>query len=594
MLLCARFCCAGELTINPTTTLAAQTSNNTSAANTFVTQSNGNLGATNVSKVDVHSLLYAGASTKIYAHLMLWFGRLNHMNVGYSSTDAGQIKQQIADMVSRGINGVIIDWYGPNNSIDQATQLVMSEAEAHPGFTFAIMVDKGAIEWDSCPGCTPQQALTQQLQYVEQTYFSSSAYLKIGGQPVVTNFDIDLHYTIDWNALNASLASNPVFLFQNSDGFSHVLSGGSYSWVIPTTSDYGMSYLTGFYATGKSSPKEQTVGATYKGFNDTLAEWGSNRIMGQQCGQTWLQTFSTINGLYDSSSQLAWLQLVTWNDYEEGTEIESGIDNCVTVSAVLSGNSLQWSVSGNENTIDHYTVYVSKDGQNLMPLADLAAGLHSVDLCSFALPADSYTLYVQAIGKPTLSNQMSGPVGYTADCPGTGASLVLTASPSPTSLMAGQSATIAITAISQAEPFNDPVSFSCSGLPVGMVCSFSPSVVTPGALGATSVLTVSTAGLSSGARVPRSQPGRVPIYAFFSSFGVAGFVVFGRARSKRAFRSWAVSLAIAAVALLASCGGGHTPVQTSAIGVSPGTYAIQIKGNSGKIQVSTIEVITVR
>jgi len=35
----------------------------------------------------------------------------------------------------------------------------MAEAENHPGFTFAIMVDQGAIKWDSCTGCTPQQAL---------------------------------------------------------------------------------------------------------------------------------------------------------------------------------------------------------------------------------------------------------------------------------------------------------------------------------------------------------------------------------------------------------------------------------------------------
>jgi hypothetical protein len=55
----------------PNTTLAAQTANNTSAANGFTNQSNGNLGANNVSKVDVHSLLYSGASTKVFAHMML-------------------------------------------------------------------------------------------------------------------------------------------------------------------------------------------------------------------------------------------------------------------------------------------------------------------------------------------------------------------------------------------------------------------------------------------------------------------------------------------------------------------------------------------
>src|ERR1700679_537903 len=130
-------CLAGNYIV-PTTTVAAQTSNNTSAANTFVSQSNGNLGAGNISKDDIHTLLYSGATTKIYAHLMLWFGQTNHMNVGYSSTDPAQIKRQITDMISRGITGVIIDWYGPNNSINQATQLVMAEAESHPVFPLRL------------------------------------------------------------------------------------------------------------------------------------------------------------------------------------------------------------------------------------------------------------------------------------------------------------------------------------------------------------------------------------------------------------------------------------------------------------------------
>src|SRR5579864_2687624 len=177
LLTCATCAYANTNYVVPTTTLAAQTANNTSAANSFVSQSNGNLGGGNVSKVDVHSLLYTGATTKVYAHLMLWFGQSNHMNVGYNSTDPAQIQRQVEDMISRGIDGVIIAWYGPNNAIDQATKLLMAQAENHPGFTFAIMIDHGAIEWDSCGGCNPQQALTAQMQYLEQTYFHSPAYM---------------------------------------------------------------------------------------------------------------------------------------------------------------------------------------------------------------------------------------------------------------------------------------------------------------------------------------------------------------------------------------------------------------------------------
>ena len=445
LLLCATGVSVAGNSVVPTTTLAIQKANNTSAANSFAAQSNGNAGAGNISKADIHTLLYPGSTTKIYAHLMLWFGGSNHMNVGYSSTDAQQVRRQITDMVSRGIDGVIIDWYGPNNNIDQATKLVMTEAEAHPGFTFAIMVDQGAIRSNSCSGCTPQQSLMSHMQYVEHTYFPSKAYLRIEGQPVVTNFDIDLSYTIDWNAVSAALSAKPAFLFQNNSGFSHVLSNGSYSWVMPTTSDYGISYLKSFYSTGKSAGTEQTVGATYKGFNDSLAGWGSNRAMAQQCGQTWLKTFSQINSLYNSGRQLSAIQLVTWNDYEEGTEIESGVNNCLSVSASVTRNSLQWAVNGNENTVDHYVAFVSTDGTHLMPLAQAAVGIRSLNLCSYSIPNANYTFYLQAVGKPSFTNQMSAAVKTSLSCStygNSGSGLALGAAPSAMTVPSGSSNTL--------------------------------------------------------------------------------------------------------------------------------------------------------
>ena len=117
-------------------------------------------------------------------------------------------------------------------------------------------------------------------------------------------------------------------IFQDNGGFSHVMSDGSYSWIMPWANDYGLGYLTSFYDTGLAFAQKQTMGAAYIGFNDKLASWGSERFMDQQCGKTWLQTFSKANGLYNSGKQLPYLQLVTWNDYEEGTQIETGVSDC--------------------------------------------------------------------------------------------------------------------------------------------------------------------------------------------------------------------------------------------------------------------------
>jgi len=600
VLLVSASVCAATNYVVPTTTLALQTTNNTSAANSFVSQTNGNLGASNVSKVDVHSLLYSGATTKVYAHLMLWFGGSSHMNVGYSSTDPTQIHKQVTDMISRGIQGVVIDWYGPNNSIDQATALVMTEAEKHPGFTFAIMVDQGAIEYDSCSGCNAQQALISDLQYIEQHYFTSPAYMTVNGQPVVTNFDIDQVYTVDWNAANAALSTKPLFLFQNNSGFTHVLSGGSYSWVMPTTTDYGMSYLTSFYDTGIPMTTEQTVGATYKGFNDSLASWGSNRVMGQQCGQTWLQTFSKINSLYSSGKQLTDLQLVTWNDYEEGTEIESGIANCVTISASVTGNGLKWAAKGSGTTIDHYVAYISTDGQNLMSLTSTNIGTNSLNLCSFPIPNGNYTLYVQAVGKPSMSNQMSAAVKYTATCGTSGSggggstSVSFGAAPAALTLAAGHSGTITIAASPNSGSFDSQITLACANLPSNLSCSFAPAAITPGSGTAQSVLTISAAATTSASR---THGNRRALLASLFPFAAFGFVFVGKFKRKHLAQGLgAVVLAIVVVGA-SSCGGkaGFPVANSSGNGTTVASnYSVTINGSSSAAQLSTTVTVTVQ
>lgn len=389
------------------TTLAAQTANNTSAANTFVTQTNGNLGASNVSKVDIHSLLYPGATTDIYAELQPWFGDKRHMQVGYVSWDPNQVNNQLNDMLSRGITGVVIDWYGPADNTEPTTLAWLAAAQNHPNFKVMIMIDKGAVRLSPCSGCTPQQTVIYLANYVLQHYATSPVYATLNGKPLITQFDLDKNYTLDWNAIQAATSPNIAWIFQSAAGFTHPVTSGSYSWMHATSTVYGMDYLTKFYNASMTAPQEMAWGAGYKGFNDTLASWGLNRVVGQQCGQTWLQTFSMINSYYNSGNQLPILQLVTWNDYEEGTELESGIDNCLIVSASISGSLLNWNVKGYENTVDHYVVYFSADNQNLLELNTVSAGTHAMDLSPYTLASGS--LFVQAVGKPSIKNQMSAP-----------------------------------------------------------------------------------------------------------------------------------------------------------------------------------------
>jgi PKD repeat protein len=422
VVLCSLSAWAGT-TFKATTTLAAETSNNTSAADSFATQTNGNIGATNISKAPIRSLLYSGSNAKIYAHLVPWFGFGDHMNVGYASNDSLQVQKQVNDMLSRGLDGAIIDWYGRGESskhflsYDQATQAFMHQSELHPGFNFAIMHDAGALKTCAATlGCDVTQTLIDDLNYANVTYSASPAYLHSGGRPVVYFFGHEA-YTIDWTRVRANVAGNPMFIFRNASGFTKAQSNGAFSWVEPTTVTatnlMAINYLDSYYKTALSMPSAYSTGSGYKGFNDTLALWGTNRIIGQQCGQTWLKTIAEAGKFYSTTNQMLGIQLVTWNDYEEGSEIESGIDNCVTVSASVTGTVLSWSITGQMNTVDHFTVFASQDGTNLMWLADAATSATSLDLAQFSLNAGNYTIFVKAVGKPSLTNKMSAGVQLT-------------------------------------------------------------------------------------------------------------------------------------------------------------------------------------
>jgi len=392
------------------TTLAAATSNNTSASASFAGTGNGNIPPGNVSKVSFRELLYPGASTRIYVHVMPWWGESSHINVGYDSADPSQVKRQINDMISRGIDGLVLDWYGPQSTHENnALIAIMNEAQQHSGFEFAACEDSGALK--GAPDVTAK--LISDVNYIYSTFEQSPNYMRRNGSPVIFLFGEE-SLSINWTQVAAKIQGSPVFIWRNNVGFTQPQSAGSFSWVGLTgnAAAPGLAYLDSFYQTALAASAKQAFGSGYKGFNDSIASWGSNRLLDQQCGQTWLDTLADISNHYSSGQQLSNLQIPTWNDYEEGTEIETGIDNCVSISASATGQTLSWSISGQENTVHHYAIFATADGVNLVPVGTVNAGTHSADLGAYSLSAGTYTLYVQAVGQPGLLNHMSGAVAF--------------------------------------------------------------------------------------------------------------------------------------------------------------------------------------
>ena len=91
---------------------------------------------------------------------MPWFGDSlgdpHHRDDGYRSDDAQHIARQVADMISRGLQGTIIDGYGSDSGLkNQSTILLMKEAERESNFGFTVSQDAGSIRDCAQRGCDP-------------------------------------------------------------------------------------------------------------------------------------------------------------------------------------------------------------------------------------------------------------------------------------------------------------------------------------------------------------------------------------------------------------------------------------------------------
>jgi hypothetical protein len=282
--------------------------------------------------------------------------------------------------------------------------------------------------------------------YMNGTHWGNDAYEKSGGRPIVQVFPNenvlpatggDPSWSHVWqnietwnsdlqrNCMFAPYSANngvPLIIFENVGGFTHDASSGSFYWIQPATgitnqftsniSPFSTSgTLDDFYQTAQAYPGKKTWGAAFKGFNDIQSPWGRNRVMDQQCGQTWVSSLKEING-YAASPAAPFLQVVTWNDYNEGSEIESGIDNCYVISAQIVGITLNWALNPTNKalasltTVSHVEIYDSPDGLNLKLIASVPAGSNGTYSLE-TLPRGTHYLFTRMVGKNSILNRIS-------------------------------------------------------------------------------------------------------------------------------------------------------------------------------------------
>ena len=266
-----------------------------------------------------------------------WFGSPGHINVGYSSQDRVVMGRQIDKATGFGIAAFVVNWYGKQHSFEDKAYALMQQVAAEKGFKVALMYDENDTE----PGDATDTVLAD-LQYAYDRYIgpraavAREAYLRYQGRPIIFIFPKDGR--TDWNRLHQIVNSwedPPLLIFKDIPPKYANAFDGFYAWVNPGKrgwqadgSNWGEQYLDNFYKTMASEyPTKIAVGAVWPGFDDSKASWTQGRKMDSRCGGTFDDTLRLFRR-YDQQRPFPFLMIETWNDYEEGTAIEKGVDAC--------------------------------------------------------------------------------------------------------------------------------------------------------------------------------------------------------------------------------------------------------------------------
>ncbi|HVM49583.1 MAG TPA: glycoside hydrolase family 71/99-like protein, partial [Candidatus Acidoferrum sp.] len=259
----------------------------------------------------------------------------------YDSADPAVLEYHVLLMKLAGIDGLIADWYGPDDYLDYAvnharTRAIFEQARKS-GLQFALCYEDQTLAQQVQGGfVASSNALAhaqQTLRYAEGAFFGDPAYLRQAHRPVLLNFGPQyFKESAQWEAIFAVLqASNRPAFFTEDNRLPAGL--GAFNWppmwmsIAPGTRGVLSSaalqdYLSQFEEKGSTWPAY--ISSAFPRFHDIYQSAGARDYwgyLGDNKGRTFRQTLG--HALTNSSTMA---MVVTWNDFGEGTMIEPTVE----------------------------------------------------------------------------------------------------------------------------------------------------------------------------------------------------------------------------------------------------------------------------
>lgn len=201
------------------------------------------------------------------------------------------------------------------------------------------------------------------------------------------------------------------------------------------------------------------------------------------------------------------------------------------------------------------------------------------DYSSMAIdPTDDCTFWYTNQYQPAEGNNQWSTRIASFSFPACAGGFALSSSPSSLTVNSGDQGMVTITVTPQGG-FNSTITFSCSGLPSGSTCAFSPSHVTPSGAAITTQLTVAVGAQSASRWIPSPF---LPVTAM-----AAAFCLIGWRRARSPITSILAALLIG-LGMTLGCSGGGTGG-----GSTQTTSTVTVAATAGNVQQTTTISLTV-
>lgn len=238
----------------------------------------------------------------------------------YDSADPHLNECHVLLMKLAGIDGVIVDWYGNETRndyapINQATLALLREIERR-GLKFAITYeDRVFVGMDR----NKAVALARDaFAYADNTFFASPAYVRRDGRPLVLLFGPAFFDTAaQWDDVLAGLTPRPKTYALHAGG---PADSGTFAWPPMSLTKDGVLAADALRTHFAKSHTGDAVPAAVVGFHDFYREAKVGPGYGYldaRDGETFRETLAAA-----LKSGQPVVQLVTWNDFGEGTALE--------------------------------------------------------------------------------------------------------------------------------------------------------------------------------------------------------------------------------------------------------------------------------